>query len=233
MRRSSSRRSMTWASARIGDTWSSSIGWTPSSIASRPPAMTVSGVRSSWVTSASSARRSSRDRSRRSAIALNEAVRPRTGPGPRGRTRTPGSPSARRSVAAASSASGRTAAAKTRTPTAIATMSTTTTATAVAVGGEEPGDRTPSRTPASHVASAVMTPTNTTSARSRQPTNPNPARGRPRPRPRAHGGPQVPARMCPPLPAVPLVRLRFRPGLPGGHAAGSSSAYPTPWTVRT
>ena len=47
-------------------------------------------------------------------------------------------------MAAASSARGRTAAAKTRIPTAIATMSTTITATAVAVGGEEPGDRTPS-----------------------------------------------------------------------------------------
>ena len=65
-------------------------------------------------------------------------------------------------------------------------MSTTTTATAVAVGGEEPGDRTPSRTPASHVASAVTTPTNTTRASSRQPTNPAPARAA---RPRRHGGP--------------------------------------------
>ena len=87
--------------------WSSSMGWTPSSIASSPPDTTVSGVRSSCVTSASRARRSSRDRSRRSAMALNDVARLRTGRGPRARTLTPGSPSARRWDAAARSASGR------------------------------------------------------------------------------------------------------------------------------
>ncbi len=153
------------------------MGCTPSSIASRPPWTTVIGVRNSCVTSASIARRSSRDRSRRSAMVLNEAARPRTGRGPRTRTRTPGSPSARRSVASAISASGRTADPKTRIPARIASTSTTSTATAVTADGVADGARKPSREAATHVARVETRPTSRTRPRTMQPTIPAPPAG--------------------------------------------------------
>ena len=50
-------RRMTRVSSSTASRCAGSAGWTPSIIASRSPAMTVSGVRSSWLTSARSRRR--------------------------------------------------------------------------------------------------------------------------------------------------------------------------------
>ena len=57
----------------------SSAGWTPSRIASTLPWITASGVRSSWLTSASSVRRCSSSASSRAAIVLKPRASSRTG----------------------------------------------------------------------------------------------------------------------------------------------------------
>ena len=66
VRRSSTSRSITRVSSTIAARCASSAGWTPSTIASRLPRMTASGVRSSWLTSARSERRSRSSASSRS-----------------------------------------------------------------------------------------------------------------------------------------------------------------------
>jgi hypothetical protein len=69
--------------ATIGAMCSSSGGFTPSAIASAWLRMTVSGVRSSWVMSASTDRRRVSSDSSRALIALKARARERTSPGPR------------------------------------------------------------------------------------------------------------------------------------------------------
>ena len=88
VRRSSISRSMSSVSSRRAARCASSRGRSPSSMPSSPPLTTVSGVRSSWLMSASSARRRSSVAARRSARVFSERAAARSSRGPRSGTRT-------------------------------------------------------------------------------------------------------------------------------------------------